>query len=560
MPGIVVMRVGMDSGRFGLAIVLVIAVIVLTNILFPPVRPEEPAAPAGAPDVEAVAPERPAAVRETPPAAGAAALEAGVAVDTITAVSPLYAYTFSTLGGSVIGAELFRFESGVREGPVQLAPESGAPLLGYELWVDGEAVDLRRVLFRTEAPDTILVREGQAPETFRLIGEDPATGITVRLEYTISPDDYLVDVRGEVEGLSGRGTSLLVLDLAPALGVNEANEEEDRRSFAYAVRGRRNGVRSTMLSRIKAERIEEGPLEWVALRSKYFLLAAVKASDEAATEFGGLIARPTSEPNAADLRATLPLGTDRTFAFRLYLGPQEYNRLAEVGYGLQDVNPYGWRVLRPIIRPLAQLLTWALIGMQQALGLGYGWVVILFGVLIRLLLWPLNARAMRSQMKNMALQPRIQEIQTKYKNDPQKLQQEMLRLYREEGFNPLGGCLPMLIPFPVLITLFFVFQNTIEFRGVEFLWLPDLSRPDPYFVLPIILGVSMFAMQWISAKVTPPNPQMKMMMYFMPAFMVVIFLNLSSGLNLYYAAQNLASIPQQIQITRERQRLQAAKR
>src|SRR5690606_4190223 len=103
-------------------------------------------------------------------------------------------------------------------------------------------------------------------------------------------------------------------------------------------------------------------------------------------------------------------------------------------------------------------------------------------------------------------------------------------------------------------------QNTIEFRGVEFLWLPDLSRPDPYFVLPIILGVSMFAMQWISAKVTPPNPQMKMMMYFMPAFMVVIFLNLSSGLNLYYAAQNLASLTQQTQITRERQRLPAAKR
>src|SRR5690606_31441000 len=113
------------------------------------------------------------------------------------------------------------------------------------------------------------------------------------------------------------------------------------------------------------------------------------------------------------------------------------------------------------------------------------WVLVLFGVLIRILLWPLNARAMRSQLKNMELQPRLKEIQDKYKNDPQRLQQVMLRLYKEEGFNPFGGCLPLLIPFPVLITLFFVFQATIEFRGVSFLWLPDLSRPDPYYILPI---------------------------------------------------------------------------
>ncbi|HEY0810976.1 MAG TPA: YidC/Oxa1 family membrane protein insertase [Longimicrobiales bacterium] len=194
--------------------------------------------------------------------------------------------------------------------------------------------------------------------------------------------------------------------------------------------------------------------------------------------------------------------------------------------------------------------------MHRAFGLSYGWVLILFGILIRLAMWPLNAKAMRSQLKSMELQPRLKDIQTRYKNDPQKLQQEMMRLYKEEGFNPMGGCLPMLIPMPVLITLFFVFQSTIEFRGVSFLWLPDLSQPDQLYILPIALGLTIFAQQLISMKTMPPNPQMKFMMYFMPLFMVTIFFNLASGLNLYYAAQNLPGFIQQMQLTKERVRYQ----
>jgi YidC/Oxa1 family membrane protein insertase len=134
----------------------------------------------------------------------------------------------------------------------------------------------------------------------------------------------------------------------------------------------------------------------------------------------------------------------------------------------------------------------------------------------------------------------------------------MMKLYKEHGFNPLAGCLPMLLPWPVLIALFFVFQNTIELRGVPFLWLPDLSAPDPFFILPIFLGVSMFLLQWVSMRSMPQqNPQMKMMMYVMPIMMVVIFFNLASGLNLYYATANIATLPQQIWIAGERKKAQA---
>ena len=154
------------------------------------------------------------------------------------------------------------------------------------------------------------------------------------------------------------------------------------------------------------------------------------------------------------------------------------------------------------------------------------------------------------------MQPLLKEIQAKYKNEPERLQKEMIRLYKEEGFNPLGGCLPLLIPWPILITLFFVFQSTIAFRGQGFLWLPDLSQPDPLYVLPVLMGVSIFVLQWLNLRANPdPTPQMKMLTYVMPVMLVVLFLNFASGLNLYYAASNVASLPQQLLIMQERKKV-----
>jgi YidC/Oxa1 family membrane protein insertase len=161
---------------------------------------------------------------------------------------------------------------------------------------------------------------------------------------------------------------------------------------------------------------------------------------------------------------------------------------------------------------------------------------------------------MESGIRMQAVAPLIKETQDKYKTDPEKLQREMLRIYRENKVNPFGGCLPMLLPLPVLFALFFVFANTIEFRGVPFLWLPDLSRPDPYYIIPIIMGLSMYMLSKVGQIGVAPNPQMKMMLYMMPVIMTVLFLNFASGLNLYYAAQNIFSIPQQYLIAKKRLR------
>jgi YidC/Oxa1 family membrane protein insertase len=305
----------------------------------------------------------------------------------------------------------------------------------------------------------------------------------------------------------------------------------------------------------------DGPQWWAAIRDKYFLLALV-AHDES-LRLGGTRARGL-EPFRVDVSATVPVSRDGAYAYRFYVGPQDAPRLAQVGHGLQDVNPYGWAFLKPIIRPLAHGITALLLWARQRLELNYGWILILFGIAVRIVLFPLYQRSMRSQMRMAELQPALQEIQSRYRSDPARLQQEMMKIYRERGMTPLtpltSGCLPMLLPFPFLIALFFVFRDTIEFRGAGFLWMQDLSRPDPYYVVPVLMGLSMFVLSWLGQRAIPQtNPQMKMIMYVMPIMMTIFFLALPAGLNVYYFAMNIASIPQQLYLNRERRKL-AAKR
>ena len=134
------------------------------------------------------------------------------------------------------------------------------------------------------------------------------------------------------------------------------------------------------------------------------------------------------------------------------------------------------------------------------------------------------------------------------------LQQEMMKVYKEHGVNPLGSCLPMLLPFPILITLFFVFQNTIEFRGVPFMWLPDLSLSDPIYVVPLIMGGSMMLLSWIGQRGMETNQQMKIFTYVLPVVFTFMFARFAAGLNMYYAASNIASLPQQLYLSRERRK------
>jgi len=238
----------------------------------------------------------------------------------------------------------------------------------------------------------------------------------------------------------------------------------------------------------------------------------------------------------------------------MYAGPQSWKRLHDLGREFETANPYGgW--LQGIVQPFSTIVMRTLLWMRKTSGLSYGWVLVIFGVTVRLLMWPLNQGAMRTSLKMQRIQPELTEVQRKYKSDPQKQQAEIMRVYKEHGMSPLSslsGCLPMLIPMPIFFAIFFVFQNTIEFRGVPFLWLHDISLHDPYYILPVVMGASMLLISWIGMRNAPPNPQAKMMMYMMPAVFILLLYNTAAGLSIYYLTQNIASLPQQWLISNER--------
>jgi YidC/Oxa1 family membrane protein insertase len=472
--------------------------------------------------------------------------------DTVQVTSPLYTYGISTRGARLIQATLPRYRSmapGDRGRPVQMLP-SDSRLLGLSLVLGRDTVSLAEWPF-TAASDSLSV---SGPTPLHL--KSSRNGIDLDLTYTFRPDDYRIEVSGQATGVGPNGGQLLI-GMGPTISNTEADSNENHRALALVTK--HNDTERLDFGGLKPgePKTVSGPLEWAAVKSKYFV-TGILAYDSTGGVISGATAtaRPTSSkrPTEADVRLSLPLSPSGKFSYSLYAGPMEYDRLGRLGHGFDDVNPYGWPGFRTVIRPLAAGVRWLLVWMHEHLHLAYGLVLIFFGILVRALLWPLNQKAMRANMQLQAVQPLMKEIQEKYKNDPQKVQQEMFKLYKEHGVNPLGGCWPMLLPMPVLFALFFVFQNTIELRGASFLWLPDLSRPDPLFIIPIVMGLSMFGLSKVGQMGMEPNPQMKMMLYVMPAMMTFLFLNFASGLNLYYAVSNIASIPQQWMLARERQK------
>jgi YidC/Oxa1 family membrane protein insertase len=475
----------------------------------------------------------------------------------ISVEGPLYRYEFSNYGARLMSAQISEFEALNREGLVDLVHEDSDGYWGQRLLVSSDTVDLSRVLFVVEPADGLAISPGSGSRTLRFTYQHPTSPFAFVLEYDFNPDEYTVGVRGSVEGDLDR--PLLLTDLGEGLAYSEADSVGESRTMAFVTNNVQEGIESTLLTKAEPT-IVEGPLVWAAFKSKFFVMALLAGeSEQAATEsnyLSGLIVQPTAVADVVRVAAAQPLTNDGSFAYRVFLGPQQFALLSSLGQGVEEVNPYGWKFFQPVVRPIVSVIMTIFTYLHTRLNVGYGWVLIIFGVMMRVVLFPLNHKAMKAQLRNMAVQPLLQEIQKKYKDQPEKLQKEMMRLYKEHGFNPLAGCLPMLIPWPVLIALFFVFQNTIELRGETFLWMPDLSAPDPLYLLPVFLGLSMFLMQYVSYKsLETPNPQMKMMMYLMPIMMVFIFFRLASGLNLYYATANIATIPQQVWIARERMKM-----
>ena len=547
--------------RFFLALVLTAIVIVATPLLFPtskrnPVLPEladstrpARAAAVGIRDTVAVN-----TVQSVRPPTNSSILQpksGNDAIDTVTIKTVQALYTFSTKGAAPIGIMLDSYPSLRPDGRGQKAQlvDRNSSLAAYRLVLGRDTIALDTISLRAETKI--------AEKTPSVAFTGNIEGHAFQLVYAFSPeraDKHLIHVSTTIAN-APQGSGLLI-QLPRTLRSNEADTLDDLNHLAVSYRPLRGDVQSISFSKLDSTEIraEPGPINWVATRDKYFL-AVFRATKtpfsvlrlQGAPHIGKLA------PNI-DASVALPLSADGTAEFEIYAGPQNFERLQQLGGDLDQVNPYaGW--LHGVVQPFATIVMKALLWMKRTTQLNYGWVLVLFGVIIRLVLWPLNQGAMRTSMKMQRLQPELQALQKKHSDDPKKQQEAIMKVYKEHGMSPLSplmGCLPMLLPMPVLFALYYVFQNTIEFRGVPFLWLPDISLRDPYYITPLLMGVSMFVMSWIGMRNSPPNPQAKMMSYMMPVMLTVLFLNFASGLNLYYAVQNIAALPQQWLLARER--------
>ena len=517
------------------------------------------------------------------PAAGAAAtpdsLAKGaapaVAAETTVVETGKVRYRVSSLGARPVGAELRDYHAMGADGrrttrPVELL-RAGDALVGYRLVVPGDTIDLSKVAFtRTTPAPAGGAAQGARQGAHRL--EYRATlpnGAAVTIAYTFSPDSYTVQVEGRVE--NAPKPAFVLADLPRALASNEADSLEDARHFAVAYKPEAKDAVGLPFAKISPAKpiVGPGPLSWVVAKSKYFIVGFLTPAKDAAFSEVQVRAAHTATVSrffgtstvttAASAAAVETVPADGAFRFEIYAGPQEFERLQALGRNFEDSNPYGgW--LQGIIQPFATIVMKLLLWMKRNLPLSYGWILVLFGATVRLAMWPFQQRAMRSSMVMQRIQPQLQQVQERYRNDPQRLQQEMFKVYKEHGVSPFsafGGCLPMLIPMPVFFALFFVFQNTIEFRGVPFLWLNDISLYDPLFILPVVMGLSSFLLAWVGMRNAPPNPQAKMMSYMFPAMMTVFLWKFASGLNLYYTVQNIAALPQQWLLANERAKQKA---
>lgn len=238
----------------------------------------------------------------------------------------------------------------------------------------------------------------------------------------------------------------------------------------------------------------------------------------------------------------IPPGQSRIFFSELFAGPSEEKMLGGIAPGLELVKDYGWVTI------IAKPLFWLLEKFYTYIG-NWGWAIIVLTFFIKALFFPLSAASYRSMARMREVTPHLQELRTRFKDEPQKLSAAMMDVYKKEKINPLGGCLPVLVQIPVFISLYWVLLSSVEMRGAEWiLWIKDLSRQDPFFILPIFMAGSMLVQTKLNP--TPPDPFQAKMMFFLPLIFSGMFFFLPSGLVLYYVVNNILSITQQWYITR----------
>ena len=364
-------------------------------------------------------------------------------------------------------------------------------------------------------------------------------------------DSYVVDVELDLTDVSNNIYRNAMFGWSGGLSSTEENLEDDLYYFnSYVYQG--GELENLKVGKGESEdKTFNGTTDWAALRTKYFTVAIIPENNKAV---GRVTLSGVGDEKTETYGASFVFDPINKEGFRLYLGPLEYDRVTSLGVGLESIMDFGWS----FIRPISKGVLYALKSMHGFIP-NYGFVLIVFAFLIKLIVYPLTKKSYQSMSAMQAVAPEINELKEKYKSNPTKLNQATMELYKKRGVNPLGGCLPMLLQMPLLFALFQVFRTTIELRAEPFIWwITDLSSPDTVFllpfkipiygnhvaILPVLMVVSMFVQQRMMSGAAQ-QPQQKTMQYFMTAFFFLMFNGFPSGLNLYYTLFNVLTIAQQ---------------
>ncbi len=547
----------MEQSRLLIAIVLSLAIFLAWQFFFSPDEAERRQEK----KVEAPAVEEKQAVKDTEKPYKEAIEKPAPAVESvveetplpeaasITVDTPLYQAKISEKGAVFYSVLLKNYREKVQKDAPFKQILTGDETFGVgRLGFSGKSIaGLDKAVFTANLPSRQL-EVNDSPRDLTFLWRSP-DGIVIEKIYKFSPDTYAIGMEVIIKNGSGRGIqdklSVALYSKAPG----------DKRMYAFEGP---SALINDKLEEIKTKKLKdqntfEGQIKWVALQSRYFMSGLIPDQIEAASlhlalQSDKFVAARYRQPEKA-----IQPGTQYTYKYQLFMGPKRIEELRNVGNDLQKVVDFGWFDI------IAKPCLW-LMNLFHSVIPNYGVAIIILTILVKLLLWPLVQKSYKSMSEMKKIQPLMKEIREKYKDDKQRMNQEVMGLYRTYKINPLGGCLPMVVQLPVFFALYRMLYEAIELRHAPFfLWIDDLAAPDRLFrfdfsipfmeppygipVLTIVMGASMLLQQ----KMSPPMgdaTQAKMMM-FMPIIFTVIFINFSSGLVLYWLVNNILSIAQQ---------------
>ncbi len=517
--------------------------------------PSRPAASASAPPAAAATPGSAAvpattSVPVTPSASTAAvpAIAPAPGAELITLATPQVKATIDTRGGEVVRLELLQYSDPVdRSRNVVLFDRSRERLdlaRSGLATVDGVAYPNHETVM-TAAPGPRELPAGADALELKL-ESPPINGVVLRKTYTLKRGDYRIGVKHEIVNTTDK-------TLAPQLYlqlVRDGNAPAGESSFYFTFTGPAVYTEARKFEKIDFKDIEKGKAShqgsandgWIAMVQHYFASAWLIGSgprDYVTSKLGDNQYAVAMMVKLGSLGANATLVHEAT----LFAGPQEEKKLEAMAPGLELVKDYGYFTI------LAKPLFWLLDRLHSVLG-NWGWSIVALVVLLKIAFYWLNAAAYRSMAKMKAINPKVMEMRERLKDKPQQMQQEMMRIYREEKVNPLGGCLPIVVQIPFFIALYWVLLSSVEMRNAPWIgWITDLSAMDPYYILPLLMTGSSMFQTWLNP--TPPDPVQAKMMWIMPLVFSVMFFFFPAGLVLYWMTNNILSIAQQWFINRQ---------